>query len=146
MIWLGQYVSRLTHNRIIRYLVSGFFTTLISFGSFGLLIALTSITPHTANIISVLLALIFAYVANKKIVFQSKADGVLALFFEVLRFTASRFLSMIIEIAGVFILIEFIHLGPVLSKALISVLVVIFNYLAFQFFIFRSKPCPSDHG
>ncbi len=147
MIWPGKYVVKLTHNRIIRYLVTGFFTTLISFGSFGLLITLANISPHTANIISVLLAVVFAYFANKVIVFRSEFNGIVSLVLEMLRFIVSRTAALVLEIAGVYIFLELAGLEAITAKAVISLLVIVFNYLSFRYYVFRQKQLPdNNHG
>ena len=139
MIWPGQCYSRLTQNRIIRYLVTGFFTTLVSFGSFSLLVTLTAITPHTANIISIILAVFFAYAANKAFVFQNEYNGIKSLALEIFRFIASRVASMILEIAGVYFFLELAGLDAIWAKALISIIVIIFNYVSFRYFVFQQK-------
>jgi putative flippase GtrA len=144
MFWSGKYLVDLTQNRIIRYLVTGFFTTLISFGSFGLLITLTAISPHAANIISVLLAVVFAYFANKVIVFQSKFNGIISLVLEMLRFIVSRTAALVLEIAGVYVFFELAGLEALLAKALISLLVIVFNYLSFHYFVFRQEQLPEN--
>jgi putative flippase GtrA len=144
MLWPGKYFVRLTNNRIIRYLVTGIFTTLISFGSFGLLIAFTAISPHTANIISVILAVIFAYFANKTIVFQIEYSGIMTLVLEMLRFFVSRAAAMVLEIAGVYIFLELLGLEALLAKAWISLLVIVLNYLAFRYYVFRQKQQPES--
>lgn len=139
MIWPDQYFSRLTHNRIIRYLVTGFFITLISFGSFSLLVTLTAISPHAANTISIFLAVVFAYAANKAFVFQSEFNGIKSLALEIFRFIASRAASIILEIGGVYFFLELAGLEAIWAKALISLVVIVFNYLSFRFFVFRQK-------
>lgn len=48
---------------------------------------------------------------------------------------------MLVEIGGVFVLNTLIHMEFMLSKALISVLVLILNYVFSQFLIFRKSTC-----
>jgi putative flippase GtrA len=138
-------VTKLAQSRVSRYLIIGMMTTAISFGSFGLMIYLSAISPHLANIIAVLLAVIFAYFANKFYVFRTAFKGIIPLVLEMIRYLASRAAAMIIEIAGVYLLMELIGLLPILAKALVSLLVAVFNYLAFRYFVFRHKQL-SENG
>jgi putative flippase GtrA len=137
-------VARLAQSQVYRYLIIGMMTTAISFGSFGLMIYLSAISPHLANSIAVLLAVIFAYFANKIYVFRTEFEGIIALGLEMIRYLASRATAMIIEIAGVYLLMELLGLLPMAAKALISLLVIVFNYLAFRYFVFRQKQLPEN--
>jgi putative flippase GtrA len=138
-------VAKLAQSQVSRYLIIGMMTTAISFGSFGLLIHLTAISPHLANSIAVLFAVIFAYFANKIFVFRTAFEGIIPLSLEMIRYLASRAVAMIVEIAGVYLLMELIGLLPMPAKALISLLVIVFNYLAFRYFVFRQKQL-SENG
>lgn len=138
-------VTKLAQSQVSRYLIIGMMTTAISFGSFGFMIYLSAISPHLANIIAVLLAVIFAYFANKFYVFRTAFKGIIPLLLEMIRYLASRAAAMIIEIAGVYLLMELIGLLPIPAKALVSLLVAVFNYLAFRYFVFRHKQL-SENG
>jgi len=137
-------VAKLAQSQVSRYLIIGLLTTAISFGSFGLMIYLSAISPHLANSIAVLLAVIFAYFANKIYVFRTEFGGIIPLVLEMIRYLASRAAAMIIEIAGVYLLMELISLLPIPAKALVSLLVIVFNYLAFRYFVFRQKKLPEN--
>jgi putative flippase GtrA len=134
-----QFTSRLFSFQIIRYLVIGFFTTLISFGLFWLLLTFFTAPPNLANFISVFLAVLFAYFANKVVVFKSRCESMGAHFMEIVRFVLSRGFSIFIELAGVFVFMDFGNFAPLPAKALTSLIVLIVNYLSFRYFVFRSK-------
>ena len=136
---IGTLYYKLVSSRIFHYLFIGFLTTAISFGTFWLLYFYAAVPPNVANIISVFLAVIFAYVANKIVVFKSSFANIKVLLPEVLRFILSRGLSVTFEIAGVYLFIEILNLEALLSKALISLFILILNYLMFRFYVFRGQ-------
>lgn len=132
-----QFTNRLFSYQIIRYLLIGFFTTLISFGLFWLLLTCFAAPPNLANFISIFMAVLFAYFANKVAVFKSRCESLSALFMEIVRFVLSRGFSILIELAGVFLFMDIGNLAPLPAKALTSLIVLIVNYLSFRYFVFR---------
>lgn len=134
-----QFINHLLSFQLIRYLVIGFFTTLISFGLFWLLLAFFATPPNLANLISIFMAVLFAYFANKVAVFQSRCDSIGALFMEIMRFFISRGLSIFIEFAGVLLLMGTGSLAPLTAKALTSLVVLVVNYLLFRYYVFQAQ-------
>ena len=134
-----HFTSRLFSFQFLRYLLIGFFTTLISFGLFWLLIACFGTPPHFANFISVFLAVLFAYFANKMLVFKSRCESLGNLVLEMIRFILSRGFSIAIELAGVYLFMDIVNLVPLLAKALTSLIVLIVNYLSFRYFVFPAR-------
>ncbi len=134
----GQFARSLFSFQVTRYLVIGFFTTLISFGLFWLLLACFALTPNLANFISVFLAVLFAYFANKAAVFKSHCESSGALLKEMFRFGLSRGFSILIELAGVYLLINIGSLVPLMAKAITGLIVLAFNYLSFRYFVFKA--------
>jgi putative flippase GtrA len=124
-------------EQIVRYVLIGIVTTMISFGTFWALLQWTETSTHPANIISVLLAVIFAYLANKILVFRSSCKDILSLIFEILRFVLSRGISLLMEIGGVFFFHNMVSLSPLVSKLIVSFVILIYNYLAFRLIVFK---------
>ncbi len=134
-----QFTNRLFSFQIMRYLVIGFFTTLISFGLFWLLLTCVATPPNLANFISVFLAVLFAYFANKVVVFKSRCESLAALFLEIVRFVLSRGFSILIELAGVFLFMDIGNFAPLPAKVITSLIVLIVNYLSFRYFVFQAQ-------
>ncbi len=94
---------------------------------------------YFANIIAWIIAVLFAFFTNKFYVFQSKFLRINILIPEFISFTIARILSLIFEEAFLFLTIELFDMNHTLSKLSASVFVVIFNYFASKFFIFKNK-------
>lgn len=141
-------------HEIIMYLVFGVGTTVISWLTFALF---TKIVPtftlwgitvdHTtsANVLSWVCAVVFAYITNKLWVFDSKSWKPSVAFKEFWLFVSSRLLTGIIEWVGLPLLMamgfdqSILGIDGMLAKILVSVLVVILNYVFSKLFIFKRK-------
>ena len=143
---LSNNKGKLPLKHYLKYILIGLFTTFISFGSFWILMTLLDVQPNPANIISVVLAVLFAYLANKIVVFKSRCQNFAELVSELFRFAVARGLSILTEIGGVFLLYSVINVEALAAKILVSVFVLIINYLFFKFYIFKnsisSDTCP----
>ena len=142
------------HREIIMYLIFGVATTVVSWASYaiftkiipeisfrGITIALTT----TSNVLSWICAVLFAYITNKIWVFESKSWRPNDVGKELLLFVASRILSGIFEWFGLPLLIlvgvnqSIFGIEGMLAKIIISVIVVILNYVFSKLFVFKNK-------
>ncbi len=146
-------------NAII-YLFYGVLATLINYiAHFGLRLALTDLsglTEYTFTTISEAMgnsavssagaatfawtvALIFAFLTNKFIIFESKDTGTKTLAREFLSFTGGRLFSYGCEVLIMYIFVDRMHLNEFAVKLLCNVLVMILNYLFSRFLVFAKK-------
>lgn len=61
---------------------------------------------NTANIISIILAILFAYVVNSKFVFQDKCETLRDHIRPFCKFISARLVTMVIEVGGVWLLVS----------------------------------------
>lgn len=130
----------------IMYLIVGGGTTAIDWIVFTLLVFLL---PDLSGLpffeqfpnaieytVSWVAAVLFAYWASKYFVFESaKKEGSVQFF----KFVASRLLTLILSLAGDFVLTGLLKMNEFLAKLIISVLVVIINYITSKLFVFNKK-------
>lgn len=126
------------YEEIIRYLIIGFFTTVVSLGSY-FLFTHTFLSPsalgiQVANVLSWICAVTFAYITNRKLVFKSKNNKVLK---EMLNFFSSRIFSLLMEMLAMFILATLIGVNDFVSKLFCQILVTILNYVLSKLFVFK---------
>lgn len=138
MAILSKNEGKLPLKHYLQYILIGLVTTFISFGSFWILITRLDVQPNLANLISVILAVLFAYLANKIVVFKSRCGNFAELVSELFRFAVARGLSILTEIGGVFLLYSVFHVEALAAKILVSIFVLILNYLFFKFYIFKN--------
>ncbi len=99
-----------------------------------------SLRIFVINIISWFCAVVFAFVTNKKYVFESKAEGAGEVVRELAAFFGSRFFSLAAETLVIVIWVTLIKGREIVAKALIGqIVVLILNYLLSKFFVFRKK-------
>ena len=123
----------------IMYLFFGVLTTVVSFVSYGVLTRLLAMHYLGANILSWVTAVLFAYFTNRKMVFGSQARGFTARMREFLSFVAGRLFSAIVDMALMYASIDLLGINDMLAKAVITVIVVVLNYIASKYFAFRKN-------
>ena len=86
-----------------------------------------------------LLAVLFAYVTNRKWVFHSGADTTEAIITEILSFFSCRVATGIVDWACMWVFVDVLHFNDVVIKSMANVLVIVLNYIASKLLIFKRK-------
>ena len=131
--------KKLLANDKVRYLVAGGCTTFVNLIAFFLLRNLTTLSRNLSNVIAIIMAITFAYFANKFFVFRSKNNSVSATILEAVSFFGARVVSMAVEVLGFAILCDSFRLSEVLSKFLVQFVVLVLNYLFSKLFVFKKE-------
>lgn len=127
------------NREIISYLIIGVLTTIVSLISYYLL-TITLLSPNNpleltiANIISWIISVLFAYITNRKYVFQSKDKNILK---EASKFTLSRVTTLIIDILLMFIFVSILHFNDKIIKLLVQIIIIILNYIFSKLLVFK---------
>ena len=127
------------NREIISYLIIGVLTTIVSLISYYLL-TITILSPNNpleltiANIVSWIISVLFAYITNRKYVFQSKDKNILK---EASKFTLSRVTTLIIDILLMFIFVSILHFNYKIIKLLVQIIIIILNYIFSKLLVFK---------
>ena len=81
------------YREVISYLIFGFLTTLVNFVTYFIAHNLLGIDEIISNIIAWFVAVVFAFITNKTIVFESKKKTFKALAYEVSSFFIFRIVT-----------------------------------------------------
>lgn len=135
---LKELLIRLLTSDGMRYIIVGVCTTLVNLIVFWICCNVLLIGVNTSNIISVISAIIFAYVTNKIFVFKSHCESFKGLAFEFSKFIGARLITMIIEVGGVFVLYNMIGQNEFVAKLETQIIVLIANYIISKFLVFKS--------
>lgn len=138
------------YKEIILYIVFGVLTTAVSFITYAVCTKLINLQNEIAgiavsNVISWICAVLFAFVTNKIWVFESRSGDVKTIFGELWKFVASRLLTGALEWFGVPFLVylglnqTIFGIDGMLSKLIVSVAVVILNYVFSKIFVFKKN-------
>ena len=129
------------YKELTLYVIFGFLTTIVS-------LAIYFITTNTfldvnnalelqmANIISWFIAVLFAYITNKKYVFAKTGNS---LFKEMLSFYLSRIASLLIDMFLMFILVSVLMFNDTIIKILVQIIVIVTNYLFSKYLVFKGS-------
>lgn len=127
------------YEEIIRYLIIGVLTTFVSLIVYYIC-TLTFLNPDNAlqlqlaNIISWIISVVFAYITNRTFVFKSKSKDIVK---EVCSFTGSRVVTLLLDMAIMFIFVTTLKFNDKLFKLVSQVFVIIANYIFSKLFVFK---------
>ena len=134
---MKKWMNKLYHNDMVRYIFFGGCTTLVNMVVFYVLRKLgMALTP--ANFISIVAAIIFAYVVNSIFVFHDPCTCLRDHIRPFCKFISARLITMVVEIGGVWLLVEVMGLYDMMGKLCTQVLVIILNYILSKFFVFTT--------
>ena len=123
------------HKEVLLYLFFGVLTTLISWGVFYLFHYPLGVNELAANILSWIMAVLFAFLTNRAFVFSFAEKG--NFFFQMLRFFASRLTTLGVEEVILFVFVTTLQYDAMLIKIFGNVVVLILNYVFSKIFVFR---------
>lgn len=129
------------YSEIIRYLIIGVLTTMVSLGVYYIL-TLTIFDPKKAielqiiNIISWIASVTFAYFTNRSFVFQQTQKMSLK---EAVNFYLSRLSTLGIDMIMMYILVTLLGFNDKIIKLIVQVVVIVLNYVFSKFFVFNKK-------
>lgn len=124
---------------VFLYIVFGVLTTIVNIGSFAILTSVFKLEENISNIIAIILAVLFAYFTNRGLVFNSTASTFKEKLIEFFKFMLGRAFTMIIEFAGFYLLFNMLHIHKLISKTVVTIVVIILNFFISKFFAFKKK-------
>ncbi len=127
----------LRHKAVLIYLFFGILTTVVNFLVYYPLHNYLSLSATVSNIIAWAAAVIFAFLTNKPFVFNSTDWSFGTVLPEFWKFTLCRVGSGLLETAVLFVTVDLLSFGGNLMKLIVSILVVIVNYIGSKFFVFQ---------
>ena len=117
------------------YLFFGVLTTVVSLGSFAIFTKVIPCDELIANVISWILAVLFAFLTNRTWVFQSDAQESFPK--QMLSFYLGRVATLLMEEALLLIFVKWLLFDGMLVKLAAQILIVIANYVISKLFIFK---------
>lgn len=134
---LKELIKKFCTKEIIFYAIFGVLTTIVNIGAFSLLTYVFHLNENLSNAIGISLAVIFAYFTNKDLVFHSEAKDFKHKLTEFGKFILGRVFTMVIEYIGCLLLFKVQSIPQIISKCIITVLVIILNFFISKFFAFK---------
>lgn len=123
----------------IVYIIVGVMTTAIDYIVSNALYYLADMSSVPAQTISFIAAVLFAFVANKWWVFRSYTLAPKAVWKEFYSFVICRIATFLFSLAATFILVDLMGNEFFICKLLVSVVVMVLNYVFSKLLIFSHK-------
>lgn len=137
---------RFCNRETVLYVLFGTLTTVVDFAVYNLVfqpLQHTAVGEMYANLLANALAwcaaVVFSYGVNKWLVFCTRAASRRDLLREIGQFVGSRVFSLIVSEVGMFVFVTWARWNENVSKALVSVAVMILNYVFMKWIVFKKK-------
>ncbi len=132
------YVPYQKHKEKLLYLFFGGLTTVTSLVTFWLVNGVMTANEHIANVASWLLAVLFAFVTNRKWVFKAKASEKVTFLRQLLGFYGGRLFTFGVEELLILVFITWLHFNSMAVKISAQIVVLILNYIVSKRLVFRT--------
>ncbi len=127
------------YKEIIYYGIFGVLTTIINYVSYIIFTRLFNIDIFVSNLLAWILSVIFAFVTNKLIVFESKKFTIEIVLKEIVAFMAARVFSLLLDMAILYVASDLMGINDLIVKIISNVIVIIVNYVLSKFIIFKNN-------
>lgn len=127
------------NEEAISYLFWGFVTFVLGTVLFYVFANTMGLYEQIANVLSWIVCVIFAYLTNRTFVFKSKVKGFKNIFVEFKDFIAARVLTLVMENAILFVMIDLLTINNMIAKIVGQVVVIVSNYFLSKMWIFKKK-------
>ena len=134
------------YRDFILYAFFGGMTTLVNTGVFWVCAHPLGLPVVPSSMIAWFLAVLFAYLTNRKWVFHSEAETPREIAREVVSFFLCRLATGVLDWVLMGLLVDTLHLNDMVVKVAVNLLVILLNYVASKLLIFRHKPQAGETG
>ena len=126
----------LKYKEIIMYLIFGVLTTVVNIAVYYIMANSLQIHYLISNIVAWFLSVLFAYVTNRKYVFESKSEQIIK---EMVSFFGARLATGIMDMAFMWIFVGLGLLPDFVAKVITNVFVIIANYILSKLVVFKGE-------
>ena len=137
----GPMILRLLkkYKDLILYAVFGLLTTLVNTAVYWLSAHPLGMPTVPSSIVAWFMAVLFAYLTNRRWVFHSEAETPAEIGREIVSFFLCRLATGVLDWGLMWLLVDKLHLNDLVMKLLVNALVILLNYVASKLLIFRRK-------
>lgn len=125
------------HKEILLYLFFGGLTFVISVSTFTFFNMVYQWNALFSNVLSWIIAVLFAYFSNRNYVFQAKHSHFRHTVRQMADFISARILTLILEEIILFVFINCLGFGSLMIKVAAQIVVIVTNYFLSKCFIFK---------
>ena len=127
------------YRQVVLYLVFGGLTTLVNLIVYWLFTRLLHLGYETANVTAWIVAVSFAFVTNKLVVFESRSRRTGTLVWELATFFGGRLLTLGAEMLLLWVGIDLLSWNDMIVKIISNIVVILLNFIISKLLVFRRK-------
>lgn len=125
------------YKDVILYLIFGGFTTVVNIVVYWFCVHILGTGVMFGTVAAWALAVFFAYVTNRSMVFHSSATGKSEILKEIGSFFACRLGTGVVDWVIMFVFVTVLHFNDMIIKILANIIVIILNFVLSKFVIFK---------
>lgn len=129
----------LKYKSLIAYAFFGICTTLVNVITYSICARALSLTTILSTVIAWVAAVLFAYITNRKWVFESEEKSIHGIMREIIYFFSCRLLTGLLDIIFMYAFVDMLMMNDVIIKIISNILVIIINYAASKLLIFKRR-------
>lgn len=134
-----ELIKKVCTKEVILYVVFGVLTTIVSLVTYYICVgtflnAENAIQLQIANIIAWIISVAFAYITNRKFVFESTNKNKLD---EATKFVTSRIATLLMDMFIMFLGVTLLKFNDGIIKIISQVIVIVANYVFSKIFVFK---------
>lgn len=145
IICQGDYVEYMKIKKVINayrdvlaYIFFGVCTTVVNIVAYWIVAHLLNGSTTGSTIIAWIVAVLFAYVTNRKWVFQSSSTGYYCILKEMMTFFLCRLTTGLLDVACMYVFVDLLQWNDMVVKCLSNLAVIVLNYVASKLIIFNN--------
>ena len=127
------------YRGILLYGFFGVCTTLVNIIAYWLCAHMLRMPMSPSTVTAWILSVLFAYVTNRKWVFESRAKGVAEVLREACSFFVSRLSTGLLDWLIMYVFVNRMGMDDMVIKIASNVLVIVLNYVLGKFVVFRKR-------
>ncbi|WP_295611819.1 GtrA family protein [uncultured Methanobrevibacter sp.] len=121
-------------RELVLYVFFGTLTFLVNIVTYFLFEDLLGINYLISNVLAWFFSVLFAYITNRIWVFESKSPDILK---EMSLFFGGRIFSGAVDTGLMYLFIDILMIGDLISKIVVQVIVIILNYVFSKLIVFK---------
>ena len=127
------------YRDLILYVLFGAFTTLVNTAVYWLCAHPLGLPVVPSSVIAWFMAVLFAYLTNRKMVFHSEAVTRAEIAREIVSFFLCRLATGVLDWVLMYVFADRLRLNDLAVKIAVNILAILLNYIASKLLIFRRK-------
>ena len=125
------------YKDVILYLIFGGLTTVVNIVVYWVCVHVLGTGVMPGTVAAWALAVLFAYLTNRSMVFHSSAAGAQEILKEIGSFFACRLGTGVVDWVIMFVFVTVLHFNDMIIKILANIIVIVLNFVLSKFVIFK---------